>query len=179
MNLHGIKMQGRIEENQLRNTLSINSEALKLKSDALYNYNLKTPQTTVLANIERLDLNSIGFNLGDQKKEFKGIISSNIKGKSIDSLVGIINISSASIKNEIHSEILNPLSITLKSENNKNHLRIENTDCISGELSGEFNISQLSSLFQSTFHEIYPFFPKVQAPKNHNIKFNLNIYKKL
>ena len=48
MNLHGIKMQGRIEENQLRNTLSINSEALKLKSDALYNYNLKTPQTTCL-----------------------------------------------------------------------------------------------------------------------------------
>ena len=179
MNLHGIKMQGRIEENQLRNTLSINSEALKLKSDALYNYNLKTPKTTVLANIERLDLNSIGFNLGDQKKEFKGIISSNIKGKSIDSLVGIINISSASIKNEIHSEILNPLSITLKSENNKNHLRIENTDCISGELSGEFNISQLSSLFQSTFHKIYPFLPNIQAPKNHNIKFNLNIYKKL
>ena len=75
--------------------------------------------------------------------------------------------------------IRDSLSITLKSENNKNHLRIENTDCISGELSGEFNISELSSLFQSTFHEIYPFFPKVQAPKNHNIKFNLNIYKKL
>ncbi len=179
MSLHGISMQGRIEDNQLRNTISINSEVIKLKSDALYNYNLKTPQTTVLANIERLDLNSIGFNLGAQKKEFKGIISSNIKGKNIDSLVGVINISSASIENEIQSEILNPLSITLKSENNKNHLRIENTDCISGELTGEFNISELSSLFQSTFHEIYPFFPKVQAPKNHKIKFNLNIYKKL
>ena len=179
ISLHGISMQGRIDDNQLRNTISINSEVIKLKSDALYNYNLKTPQTTVLANIERLDLNSIGFNLGAQKKEFKGIISSNIKGKSIDSLVGVINISSASIENEIQSEILNPLSITLKSENNKNHLRIENTDCISGELSGEFNISELSSLFQSTFHEIYPFFPKVQAPKNHKIKFNLNIYKKL
>ena len=70
--LQDISMEGRFEQKQLRNTLSINSESIKLKSDALYNFNLKIPETTLLANIEKWDLNNIGLELGSGKKEFKG-----------------------------------------------------------------------------------------------------------
>ena len=99
--LQDISMEGRFEQKQLRNTLSINSESIKLKSDALYNFNLKIPETTLLANIEKWDFNNIGLELGSGKKEFKGIISSNIKGTNVDYLEGNINISSASLENEI------------------------------------------------------------------------------
>ena len=57
-----------MKENQLRNTLSINSESINLKSDVLYNYNIDVPETTLLVNIEKWDLNTMGFVTGDGKK---------------------------------------------------------------------------------------------------------------
>ncbi len=178
-NIDGIEMEGRIEESQFRNRLTINSHHIKLKSDALYNYNLNIPQTTLLANIESLDLNTIGFMSGKGKKEFKGIISSNIKGGNIDDLKGNINISSATIENEIQTVTLNPISIKHDSINNINFLKIVNSDCIEGEIKGEFKISELSALFQNSFHQVYPFLPKKNVTSKQNVKFKLKIYKKL
>jgi hypothetical protein len=177
--LQDIAMEGRIEQSQLRNTLSINSKFIKLKSDALYNYNLKIPEITLLANIEKWDLNKIGIELGSGKKEFKGIISSNIKGTSIDDLKGNINISSASLENEIQTVKFNPISIVRNSINNIQFLKIENTDCISGDVNGVFKISELGALFQSAFYQVYPFLPKKKLPKKQNIDFKIIIQEKL
>ena len=177
--LQDISMEGRFEQKQLRNTLSINSESIKLKSDALYNFNLKIPETTLLANIEKWDLNNIGLELGSGKKEFKGIISSNIKGTNVDDLEGNINISSASLENEIESVEFNPISVIRESINNMQFLKIENTDCISGDINGDFKVSELGTLFQSTFHQAYPFLPKKNVSKKQNINFKLIIREKL
>ena len=177
--LQDISMEGRFEQKQLRNTLSINSESIKLKSDALYNFNLKIPETTLLANIEKWDLNNIGLELGSGKKEFKGIISSNIKGTNVDDLEGNINISSASLENEVETVEFNPISVIRKSINNIQFLKIENTDCIAGDINGDFKISELGALFQSTFHEAYPFLPKKNVSKKQNINFKLIIHEKL
>ena len=177
--LQDISMEGRFEQKQLRNTLSINSESIKLKSDALYNFNLKIPETTLLANIEKWDLNNIGLELGSGKKEFKGIISSNIKGTNVDDLEGNINISSASLENEIETVEFNPISVIRESINNIQFLKIENTDCIAGDINGDFKISELGALFQSTFHQAYPFLPKKNVSKKQNINFKLIIHEKL
>ncbi len=177
--LQDISMEGRFEQKQLRNTLSINSESIKLKSDALYNFNLKIPETTLLANIEKWDLNNIGLELGSGKKEFKGIISSNIKGTNVDDLEGNINISSASLENEIETVKFNPISVIRESINNIQFLKIENTDCIAGDINGDFKISELGALFQSTFHQAYPFLPKKNVSKKQNINFKLIIHEKL
>ncbi|MFL2598103.1 MAG: translocation/assembly module TamB domain-containing protein [Flavobacteriaceae bacterium] len=177
--LQDISMEGRFEQKQLRNTLSINSESIKLKSDALYNFNLKIPETTLLANIEKWDFNNIGLELGSGKKEFKGIISSNFKGTNVDDLEGNINISSASLENEIETVEFNPISVIRKSINNIQFLKIENTDCIAGDINGDFKISELGALFQSTFHQAYPFLPKKNVSKKQNINFKLIIREKL
>ena len=80
--INNINAKGRIEEQKLRNTLSINSKLLQLKSDLLYDFSKEIPTTTLLANINRWDINKLGFKFGDNKQEFRGIISSNLKGKN-------------------------------------------------------------------------------------------------
>ena len=93
------------------------------------------------------------------KKEFKGVISSNTKGDSFEMMRGNIKISSASLKNKIETLRFNPISITHESINNTNHLSIVNSDCIEGEAKGNFKITELGALFQSSFHTVYPFIP--------------------
>lgn len=179
LKLQGIAFKGRIEARQLRNTLSINAPSVKLKSDVLYNYKSKPPQITLLANINKWDLNTIGLELGNGKRNFKGVVSSNLKGDRLDLLEGEIKISSASIENEKQTIILNPISISQILDGDQTLLKIDNTNCIAGEAKGNFKTKELNALFQNTVHQVYPFFPKRKVSPGQNVSFKLKIFKKL
>ena len=178
-NIRGISVEGRINDNKLINTLSVDSKILKLKSDVLYNFNLNIPQTTLLANIEKLDLNSIGLKIGKGKREFKGIVLSNITGNSFNKLNGSIKISSAFIENEENKIMLNPISVFHESKDKNATLKIINSDCLEGEAEGSFKINEIGSLFKNSIHQVYPFLPKKKISINQKIHFKLKIYKKL
>ena len=179
LNLDGIKFEGRIEESQLRNTLSINSNLIELKSDFLYNYNYKLPETTILANINKWDLTAAGFGLGSGKSIFKGVILSNFKGLNLNDLEGEIKISSATIENESKIVDLNPILIKKEFIGNETLLEIINNDCISGKAKGPFKTSELGALFQNTFHQVYPFLPQKKVSNSQEVSFKLKINKKL
>jgi len=177
--IEGITLEGRLEEKELRNTLSILSEPIELKSDLLFNYADSIPIFTLLANIQKWDLNTVGLKLGTGKRIFKGVVLSNFKGNHLDHGEGEIKISSASLENEFQTVTLNPISITKRGTKSNTILEIDNTDCISGAAQGEFNISEIRALFQNTFHQVYPFLPQRQVSKNQEVSFKLKIYEKL
>jgi hypothetical protein len=177
--LDGIAIEGRVEERRLRNTFSINSKAVKLKSDILYDFSKAVPQLTLAANVNHWDLNFIGLQLGSGKRIFKGIVLSDLKGNNLDQLEGEIKISSAAIENENQTVTLNPISISQNIVKNKTLLEIKNTDCISGIAEGRFNTSELRGLFQNTFHQVYPFLPRKEVTPAQKVSFKLKVYKKL
>ena len=146
--INDINVQGRIEEQKLINTLSINSQLLELKSDLLYDYSKEVPSTTLLANINKWDLNKLGLKFGNNKQEFKGIISSNLKGNKLNNLTGEIKISSASIINKNNTVSFNPIVLKKSFDNNKSSLEILNTDCINGLIEGNYRTSELDLYFK-------------------------------
>ena len=177
--INGISLEGKLEEQQARNTLSVNSVPISLKSDFLYNYRVDPPQTTLLANVNQWDLNSLGLQLGEGKRSFKGVILSNFSGKRLDELEGEIKISSASIENDKQTVALNPMTILQEIEENQTLLKIDNNDCIAAEAKGQFETSKLSALLQHTFHQVYPFLPDKEVAEDQKVSFKLKIYKKL
>ena len=177
--INNINAKGRIEEQKFRNTLSINSQSLELKSDLLYDFSKDIPSTTFLANINRWDLNKLGFKFGSNKQEFKGIISSNIKGKKLNDLEGEIKISSFSISNKDNIVKFNPIVLKKYFDDQKSFLEIINADCINGLIEGNYRTSELGSLFQNVIHQSYPFIPKKKVTKNQSLKINIKIFKKL
>ena len=179
LTLTGIASEGKLEQQQFRNTLSINSVPVKLKSDLLYNTQTSPPQTTLLVNISQWDLNAVGLQLDTGKRNFKGVILSNFKGNRLDELEGEIKISSAAIENELQTVDLNPITIRQTLQENQNLLQIENNDCIAGEARGLFETSKLSALLQHTFHQVYPFLPDKEVVQGQSVTFKLKIYEKL
>ena len=177
--INNINAKGRIEEQKLRNTLSINSKLLQLKSDLLYDFSKEIPTTTLLANINRWDINKLGFKFGDNKQEFRGIISSNLKGKKLNDLEGEIKISSSSIYNKNNTVYFNPIVIKKYFDDQKSFLEVLNADCINGLIEGNYRISELGSLFQNVIHQSYPFIPEKKVTKNQSLKVNIKIFKKL
>ena len=177
--INNINSRGRIEEQKLRNTLSINSKPLQLKSDLLYDFSKEIPTTTLLANINRWNVNKLGFKFGNNKQEFRGIISSNLQGKKINDLEGEIKISSFSIINKNNTVFFNPIILKKYFDDQKSFLEVSNADCINGLIEGNYRTSELGFLFQNLIHQSYPFIPEKKVTKNQYLKIKVKIFKKL
>ncbi|MDA9124353.1 translocation/assembly module TamB [bacterium] len=177
--LRNISFEGRFQDKILRNTLSINSLPVELKSDALFNFSEEVPLLTLVANISKLDLNSFGLKIGADKKDFSGVVISNVKGINWDDIVGELKISSASITNDSKKVFLNPISIKKQFFEDETQLSITNSDCISGSAKGIFKLSELGVLFRNALHQVYPFLPQTIPSEGQYLGFNMKIYKKL
>ena len=177
--LDDINFEGRFKDNQLRNTLSIESKPIKLKSDILFDFTDELPKYTLVANIKAMDLNSLGLQVDSSKKIFSGVTISNFKGFNWDDLVGELKISSASITNASQTVFLNPISIKKKLSGMETELVISNSDCISGSAKGVFKMSELQKLFQNALHQVYPFLPQKTTSEGQYLSFKLKIYEKL
>ena len=177
--LSNIALEGSFLDQQLRNTLSVTDDLMKLKSDLRFDFSDSIPNYTLAANIFKWDINRLGVKLGSGKREFKGIILGGFKGKTIDDLEGEFKISAAQITNQNKVVNLNPITISQKFKGDATQLTVINTDCVSGAVEGRFKTSQLAWLFQQTLHQAYPFLPKKNPDKGQELSFNLKIYKKL
>jgi len=177
--LEDIKLEGNFKNRQLRNTLSITNELVKLKSDLRFDFSDSIPKYTLAANISKWDINRLGIKLGTGKSEFSGVILGGFRGKTIDDLEGEFKVSAVKISNENRVINLNPIVISQKFDKGNTELKIINSDCISGSAEGKFKTSQLTQLFQQTLHRAYPFLPGKKPEKGQEFRFNLKIYKKL
>jgi hypothetical protein len=173
-----ITLEGTFKEQQFRNTLSANSKGIRFKSDLRFDFGNEIPKYTLAANIQELDLNLVGLNFGQGKRMFKAVVLSSFKGKNLDELEGKINVYSASIKNNNQTVTINPISIIQEIKGSDTQLLILNTDCVSGSLKGQFEISEIASLFQNALNNIYPFIPYKKTKKNQKLSFKLTIFKK-
>ena len=61
--LESIKLEGNFKNRQLRNTLSVTNELVKLKSDLRFDFSDSIPQYTLAANISKWDINRLGIKL--------------------------------------------------------------------------------------------------------------------
>ena len=177
--LENITLEGNFKNHQLRNTLSITNELIKLKSDLRFDFSNSIPQYTLAANISKWDINRLGIKLGAGNPEFSGVILAGFKGKSIDDLVGEFKVSAVKISNKNSLVSLNPITISKKFVRGNTELKIINSDCVSGSAEGKFKTSQLTQLFQQTLHRAFPFLPEKKPEMGQEFKFNLKIYKKL
>ena len=177
--VNNINLNGRIEELKLRNNLIIDSNLLVLKSDFLADLNQKKTKITLLANIDKIDLSCSGLKSGSKKLEFNGVILLNTIGNNLDDLEGNLKVSSASIKNEFETISFNPIVLQKELRDKKTFIEIQNTDFIEGELSGKFKLSKITTLFQNTFHQLYPFVPLRKIHVNQEVSLRLNIKKKI
>lgn len=179
LNIAGIHISGLFEDRLIKNTLNIDSPKIRLKSDMRFDFNSESPQYTMAANIEHLDLNTLGIKIGSQRKDFNAIVLAEVKGQSLDDLEGEIKLSQVRITNDIETILLNPISLSQRKQEGLTRIEIINTDCIEGTASGSFKTSELKTLLQNTLHHAYPFLPAVKPQPNQQLTVYFKVNKKL
>ena len=177
-NYPNISIDGYLSEKRLFNTLNVKNKTLELKSDFKFDFSKKIPEYSAAINLLNFDVNSLGYNLGGGKAVFSGISLVNLKGKSFNSLVGSINLSSLKFINNINETNFNPIFINQKINLDKREFLIENNDFINAKIVGNFKNEEIIPLIKNTFLKVYEIEPAKNIPDKQFLSFEINIYDK-
>lgn len=67
--INGISLEGKLEEQQVRNTLSVNSVPISLKSDFLYNYRVAPPPNYITGQCKSMGFKFFGLTIRRRKEK--------------------------------------------------------------------------------------------------------------
>ena len=170
---------GSYEAQQFKNSLSVSSTILSLKSDWVVDHTLEKPKIATAINVESLELSHFSSVLGEGKALFKGILLANISGTHWDHLTGSLTGASWSLETAVDTLNFSPLTLSQKWEDNQRVLTIENKDIVQLAIKGDYQTEAIVPLFQNALAEVYTFLPVVKIDASQSLRFNVTVFEKV
>ena len=126
-----------------------------------------------------LDPKAYSIDLGSRPTGLNGYVKARWRGFDWDRMEGDVLMDQFSIKSGDTVVVFKPLELTLKKMGRSTRLAVKSEDILSGQVAGEFQLSQTQALIRKTANEAFPFlFPVSEAPKG-QLKFNFNLDQKI
>ena len=130
------------------------------------------------AEIDHIDLAKLNF-LNDSTAVLKGKVAMDMKGTNIDDAAGSIVFSEASFENANDFYEFEDFAITSSFVDSLRTITINSPDIISGEVSGNFKIGDVRSLFRNAIGSLYTNYEPQNITTDQFMDFNIQIYSKI
>jgi hypothetical protein len=172
-----VALNGSFTEKTWDGNINITDKNIKLDLLGLLNFEGKLPVFNFTLNIANANLYKLNFDRLDTTSEMSILLTSNIKGNSIDNLDGEIKLLNSSFKKFNNNLTLNDFSIRTHSENNMPVLSLR-TDFVDADIKGHYNFAAIGVLVKSTLATLMP--SQFQSPlqrnelKKNNFSFDIN-----
>lgn len=142
-------------------------------SDAVNYYNFEL-------GISYADLFALNIVDRDSLSIFKGDISMNMKGTSINDAIGTILFKNTMYKNRRDTYLFEQLEITSSfNADNEHHIEINSPDVINGKVEGRFNVKEIPALFHNAIASLYTNYEPTVITTDQYLDFNFDIYNKI
>ena len=168
-----INIDGKFTKKIFTGKLTIDDPNLQISSfDGSLNLSKKEPAFQLSATIEKADL----FKLKLSKKPLvlSGLANLNFTGNNIDNFLGTARIYNASLKTDTASLSFDSLYLNSQIVNGKKELSLE-TNELSAQITGLFNIGQLPDAFKFFLARYYPTYIKAPRKNITNQDFSFTI----
>lgn len=149
--------------------------------ELLAQLNLENPMEPQSVTLLFLGLDPKAYNveLGSRPTGLNGYVKARWRGFDWDRMEGDLLMDQFSVKSGDTVVVFKPLELTLKKTGRSTRLAVSSEDILSGQVAGEFQLSQTQALVRKTANEAFPFlFPVSEAPKG-SLKFNFNLDQKI
>jgi len=131
------------------------------------------------ASIGYADLNALNFVSRDSLSIFKGDVIMNMKGTDIDDAFGKVMLLNTSYRNQNDLYYFDDFSIISSFNGPVRTLTINSPDVISGEIEGDFNLSEIRPLIENSLGSIYTNYKPSTITSNQYMEFDFDIYNKI
>ncbi len=163
---------GKLIKTSFSGHISSKDENAMLELDGTINYDKKNPSFNFISDIGVANLKPLGF--AKENISLRGKLEGNFSGLSLDKFLGTANASDFTITRDDNSYHFDSVQLSSSIADGIKVLRLDSRD-VQAEVTGKFNISELSNDVQYLLHNYYPAYiplPKAK-PTNDNFTFKL------
>lgn len=178
-NYRDIKVSGILKEQLFDGSLTSNDENLKFNFKGLADFGEESNNFNFKASVDYADLKKLNF-ISDSISIFKGDVSMNIQGNTLDNIVGDVNFTKTNFQNKNDTYYFEDFTITSTFESDSVRvIDINSPDIITGYMKGNFRVKELGKLVQNSIGSIYTNYRPFEISRGQNLSFNFKIYNKI
>ncbi len=179
-NYQDIKVSGVIKDQLFDGEMTVNDANLKLDFKGLADLSQEKNTFDFRASVAHADFRKLKITK-DSVAVFKGDVSMDVVGNTINDFVGDINFNKTSYTNLNDTYFFDDFTIasSFEKENGDRIIKINSPDIIRGEMSGKFKLEELRKLAENSLGSIYVNYDPYEISEGQHIDFNFKIYNKI
>ncbi|WP_282075727.1 translocation/assembly module TamB domain-containing protein [Maribacter aquivivus] len=178
-NYQDLRVSGLIKDQLFDGSLISNDENFKFNFKGLANVAETRNNFNFIASVDYADLKKLNI-INDSVSIFKGNVSMDITGTTLDNIVGDINFTQTSYQNVNDTYYFEDFAVTSNfGEDRERTININSPDIITGFMKGNFKVRELGKLVQNSLGSIYTNYRPFQISDGQNLSFNFKIYNKI
>ncbi len=174
-----INVEGKLKEKVFNGKLVSNDKNLKLKFDGLADFSKTIYVFDFVADVDYADLKALNLITKNTLSTFEGEVEMNMKGTTVDNVVGDISFKNTKYVNENDTYEFKDFAVTSTFNKEVHFIKVNSPDIIEGQLSGVFKFEDIPTLFDNSVRSIYTKYTKTPIDSYQYIDFNFKIYNKI
>jgi hypothetical protein len=131
------------------------------------------------ANVDFANFNKLNLFKQHNISILKGIIDIDLKGNSIDNIVGKINFTETSYTNHIDKYTFKNFNVVSSFKDSVRTLTVNSKDIIDGRIKGKFKFAELPKLTKNSLGSIYTHYKTDSVSSGQFLNFNFKIHDKI
>ena len=174
-----IELSGDLGNKIFNGILSVEDLNLQLDFNGLVDFSEAIKKFNFQANVGYANLNRLNFVSRDSISEFRGLVTMDATGSTLDNAVGEINIKNTTYKNQDGNYGFEDFEIVSSFENEERTITINSPDIINGHVTGKFRIKDIIGLVENSVGSIYTNYLPNVVEEGQYLNFKFNIYSKI
>lgn len=175
-NYQNILVNGRYRNNLFDGDFSVDDANLKMTFKGLADISSAVHQFDFNANITYADLKEIKLYDRDSIAQLKGMIDLDLKGNTIDDIIGIANFKGIEYTNQKKKYAFKQFLVLSTIKEGVKQIRVDSEDIVKGELKGNFTFKDLLPLAQNAFGSIYTNYTPYKVAPHQFMSFDFTVY---
>jgi len=176
---NNIDINGVFKEQHFDGKLTTNDTNIKMTFKGLADLSTETYAFKFKADVAYANFNKLNLFTKHQKSILKGKIDIDVKGNSIDNMVGTIKFKDASYTNQLDEFEFKNFDISSGFKSKIRTLKVNSKDIIDGTVVGKFKFKELSKLAKNSFASIYTHYKPDSVSAGQFLTFNFKLYDKI
>lgn len=176
---NNLKVSGILKDQLFDGLLVSKDENINFSFKGLADFTDEKNNFNFIATVAYADLRKLNF-IKDSVSIFKGNVSMDITGNTLDNIIGEIKFSKTSYQNKNDTYFFDDFKIASRFEtNNDRFIEINSPDIITGFMKGKFVVGELGKLAANSVGSIYTNFKPYEISSGQRLAFNFKIYNKI
>ena len=179
-NYKNITVDGTMINSIFKGDVVANDPNLQMSFDGAFDLSKKINKYDFHVNVEYANLYNLRWYTPDSIAVFRGDVTMNLEGNSIENLYGNILINQTSFENSRDTYLFDDFVVNSTfDENRVRTISLNSPDIIDGKMVGKYQFNQLQKLFENSLGSLYANYTPNKLNKGQFIKFDFNVYSKL